>query len=77
MKANVLHDNAENLFKIVSAFEKLMYKDLSMGIKMAPYDFQNVIYNLVQDTKYVKTNLDISDTDKKSYIEHLLERHQS
>jgi hypothetical protein len=65
MKGDVLHGNAENLFKIVSAFEKLKYKGLTMGIKMAPYDFQNAKYNLVHDTKYDKTNLDKSDADKK------------
>jgi hypothetical protein len=36
---------------------KYKYKRLSMGIKIAPDVFQNVMSKLVQDMEYVKTNM--------------------
>jgi hypothetical protein len=33
------------------------YKRLSMGIKIAPDAFQNVMSKLFQDMEYVKTNI--------------------
>jgi hypothetical protein len=52
--------DAQNLCTIVFTWciGKYKYKRLSMGIKIAPDVFQNVMSKLVQDLEYVKTYLD-------------------
>jgi hypothetical protein len=52
---------------------KYKYKRLSMGIKIAPDVFQNVMSKLVQDMEYVTTYLDdLLILTNSSFKEHLL-----
>jgi hypothetical protein len=53
-----LDADAQKLCTIIFPWGKYKYKGLSMGIKIAPDDFQNVTSKLTQDMDYVKTYFD-------------------
>jgi hypothetical protein len=67
--------DAQKLCTIVFPWHmgKYKYKGLSMGIKIAPDVFRNIMSKLVQDMEYVKTYLDdLLIPTNISFKDHLL-----
>jgi hypothetical protein len=58
---------------LYSRWGKYEYKRLTMGIKIAPDVFQNVMSKLVQDMEYVKNYLDdLLILTNSSFKDHIL-----
>jgi Reverse transcriptase (RNA-dependent DNA polymerase) len=67
-----LDDDAQKLCTIIFLWGKYKYKRLTIGIKIAPDIFQNVMSKLTQDLEYVKTYLDdLLIITNSSFAEHL------